>query len=431
MHLRLVELVNWRSYRKARFEFPRPHGEKNVTLIKAPNAYGKTSFFEAVALGLFGRDGLALVPQAWPDNTTERPKVNFSKFLENVLHHRAIENGASSCAVNLVWEDEAGDPIEVKRTWHFRNNGSHKVNQDQLIIYEGTVRSPVEPPPATSDKELWERDWIARRFVQSSLAKFFLFDGEQVQSLANRDMSDQVRDSIEGLLGLPTLRSLKDSLEKYAQRKHASVTAPSDTVVAATKARIEELEDRISGSERELERAKTELGTLDQLSSDLIRGLGRYGEQREGTQALIKNLLADEQKHRNEANKALEDLANLISGDIALAISGWDLTKETLSRLRSEAKREKWEAGRDEVNRNLDRFAKDLYDRIGRLIPPIRDRDRDAMIEEAKDALAALSHPPPEGCADGYLHPALIGAMRSRAIDRLEAVGHRASGELG
>ena len=45
MYLRSVQLINWRSYRSARFEFPRPHGERNVTLVMAPNEYGKTSLF--------------------------------------------------------------------------------------------------------------------------------------------------------------------------------------------------------------------------------------------------------------------------------------------------------------------------------------------------------------------------------------------------
>ena len=60
MHLRSVDLINWRSYRHARFDFPTPHGHRNVILVSAPNEYGKTSFFEAVTLGLFGRDGLVL-----------------------------------------------------------------------------------------------------------------------------------------------------------------------------------------------------------------------------------------------------------------------------------------------------------------------------------------------------------------------------------
>ena len=222
MHLRSVQLINWRSYSNARFEFPRPHGERNVTLVMAPNEYGKTSLFEALTLGLFGKDGLILVPRARAavgNDTGDRLKASYSKFLEGTLHRRAAETGPPECIVKLEWEDEAGDWIEIKRTWYFRADGAHRIADDQLQIYEGERRAPIAPPPNDEDRDRWYRDWIAQRFLQPSLAEFFLFDGEQVQRYAGRDMSKQVRDGIEGLLGLPVLRVLKDSLAKYAQNR--------------------------------------------------------------------------------------------------------------------------------------------------------------------------------------------------------------------
>ena len=37
MYLRSVQLLNWRSYNSARFDFSKPVGGKNVTIIMAPN----------------------------------------------------------------------------------------------------------------------------------------------------------------------------------------------------------------------------------------------------------------------------------------------------------------------------------------------------------------------------------------------------------
>ena len=56
----------------------------------------KTSFFEAVTLGLFGRDGLVLVPRARAaahGDAVDRFKASYSQFLSNTLHHRATETG--------------------------------------------------------------------------------------------------------------------------------------------------------------------------------------------------------------------------------------------------------------------------------------------------------------------------------------------------
>ena len=430
MHLRSVQLINWRSYRSARFEFPRPHGGKNVVLVMAPNEYGKTSFFEALTLGLFGREGLGLIPRARSgagNDGQERINVSYSGFLERTLHHRAPDTGPPECVVKLEWEDEAGDPIEIKRTWYFSATGQHKSGDDQLQIYQGQGRLPLASPSIVEDKDRWYREWIAQHFLQPTLAEFFLFDGEQIQRYASRDMGEQVRRGIEGLLGLPILRNLKSSLERYAQNRRTSAAAPSDAKVNAVKAAIDELEARIEAKEAERDEADARLPGLDADIDELTQRLGGRGE---GTVALVASLLEDENRYRGEAERSINDLTALIIGDIAFAIAGPSLRSATLDRLQSEAKREVWETGRDEGNRNLDRFTADLSARIDGLEPPLHENRRDEVIAAAKEAWAALWHPPPDGCADGYLHPALTGTTRAGVIDRLEAVGRHSAGEI-
>ena len=430
MHLRSVQLINWRSYRSARFEFPRPHGGKNVVLVMAPNEYGKTSLFEALTLGLFGREGLALIPRARSgasSHVLERINISYSGFLERALHHRAPDTGPSECVVKLEWEDEAGDPIEIKRTWYFTATGQHKSGDDQLQIYQGHGRTPLAPPFVVEDKDRWYRDWIAQHFLQPTLAEFFLFDGEQIQRYASRDMGEQVRQGIEGLLGLPILRSLKGSLERYAQNRRASAAAPSNAKVSAVKADIDELEARIEAKERERDDASAQLPSLDADIDELTQRLGGRGES---TVASVASLLEDENRHRGEAERTINNLTTLISGDIALAVAGTSLRNATLDRLRAEAKRETWEAGRDEGSRHLDRFAADLSARIGELEPSLPNSSRVAVIAAAKDAWAALWHPPPDGCAGEYLHPALTGTTRAGVIDRLEAVGRHSAEDV-
>ena len=430
MYLRAVALINWRSYRSARFEFPRPHGDKNVVLVMAPNEYGKTSFFEALTLGLFGKQGLILVPRARSvtgDDGRDRLNTNYSRFLEGTLHHRAPDTGPSECVVKLEWEDEAGDPVEIKRTWYFGATGRHRSGDDQLLIYEGQRRAPVSPPPIVKDEDGWYREWIAERFLPHTLAEFFLFDGEQVQRYASRDMSEQVRLSIEGLLGLPILKSLKDGLGRYAQNRRTSAAAPSDTTVNNVKAAIDELETRIEGKEEERDNADAHLPGLDADIDELTQRLGGRGE---GTVALVKSLFEDESRHRDEAERASTELSDLISSDIAFAIAGISLRSTTLDRLRSEATREAWETGRNAGNRNLVRFTTDLSSRISSLEPPLAEKSRNAVIAAAKEAWAALWHPPPDGCAEGYLHPALTGPMRAGVIDQLESVGRHSASEV-
>lgn len=430
MFLRSVELRDWRSYRTARFDFPRPHGKQNVVLVLAPNEHGKTSFFEAVTLGLFGREGLPLIPRArtaMGADVTDRLNTTYSQFLSNTLHRRALESGRSSCSVLLDVEDDDGEPLQLKRTWYFRPDGSHKLNDDELMIYEGADRRPVAPPLSVDDRDGWYRDFIAQRFLPSSLAEFFLFDGEQVQRYANRDMSDQVRSGIEGLLGLPALRSLKESLAKYAQARRSGAAAPSDHIVKGVEADIAVLEAQQAEARSRRDDADALLPNLVSEIELITQQLGGRGE---GTMANVSELMRDEERFRAEAARSMDGLLKLLAEDVALGLAGSELRNSTKTQLEAEAQRERWEAGRNEGNANLDRFVDDLDSRIQDLSLPLEEIQRDAIIDTARAAWEALWHPAPTGVADTYLHSSLMGAARLQTIDRLDAIERRSGSEL-
>lgn len=430
MFLRAVELRDWRSYRVARFDFPRPHGVKNVVLVIAPNEHGKTSFFEAVTLGMFGREGLTLIPRARTasgSNASERLNTTYSQFLGAALHRRAIESGRSSCSVTIEVEDDDGEPLELTRKWHFRPDGTHKLNDDELTIYEGVERRPVAPPFSVEDRDGWYRDFIAQRFLPSSLAEFFLFDGEQVQRYANRDMSDQVRSGIEGLLGLPALRSLRESLAKYAQARRSGAAAPSDQTVKVVEADIAALEAQQGQARALRDDADTLLPALIMETEQLSQQLGGRGE---GTMANVADLIRDEERQRAEAARSMDSLLKLLAEDVALGLAGAELRTATKERLQAESLRERWEAGRTEGNANLDRFVADLDQRIGSLELSIEQHQRSAIVDSVKEAWEALWHPAPTGVPEEYLHPSLMGAARLAAAERLESVDKRSGSEL-
>lgn len=430
MYLRSVELRDWRSYRHARFEFPKPEQSRNVVLIMAPNEHGKTSLFEAVTLCLFGREGLPLIPRARAATNTDlsdRLNTTYSQFLSNTLHRRALEAGRMSCSVTLEMEDDDGEPIELTRKWHFRADGGHKLYDDQLTIFEGVGRVPVAPPMNEEDREGWYRNFIAQRFLPSSLAEFFLFDGEQVQRYASRGMSEQVRIGIEGLLGLPVLRSLKELLARYAQGRRSSAATPSDSVVKAVEAEITALEEKQVEQRKRKDEAEALLPSLQQETEQIAQQLGGRGE---GTMALVADLIKDEERFRAEAARASETLMKLLSEDVALGISGSALRVATRQQLEAEAKRERWETGRNEGNLNLERFAEDLNQRLSRLDLSLDDTERHKIVAVAKEAWEGLWYPPPVGCSDDYLHEGLMGTTRAQAIERLEELDRRSGAEL-
>ena len=218
--------------------------------------------------------------------------------------------------------------------------------------------------------------------------------------------NDPERHGIEGLLGLPVIRLLKDSLEKFAPNRRTRSAKPSDGRVNAVKSAIEELENRIERRKAQRDEAAAHLSALQPEIDELTQRLGRRGE---GTVALVASLMEDEQRHRDAARRAIQDLTTLMAGDMALAIAGTPLRHETIGRLESEAKRETWENGRNEGSRHLDRFIADLSRRIEVLEPSLGGNSCESVLDAARAAWDALWHPPPAGCADDYLHVALRG----------------------
>ncbi len=422
MYLRAAELKDWRSYENARFEFPIPEGTRNVILIRAPNEYGKTSFFEAVTLGLFGRDGISLVPRARSTASADLLKasrlVGYSQFIKGVLHKRALDEGRRNCSVTLDFEDSDGEPTRISRKWKYSANGEHRPADDELSVFEGHQHRPLIPPVNVSDQDAWYRDYIAQTFIPSPLAEFFLFDGEQIQRYAQNTMAKQIQKGVEGLLGLPVLRELRDTLSKYASSKRNSQLSKSDDKIEAIREEIAQLQAQIELLKKTIAEMARTLPPLEEMKARLLDQIGG----RSGTSAEIASLIAEEENYRDEAERCFAELMEMIADKIALGITGVKLRKSTIQQLVAETELEEWENGRNQANRNLDRFLDNLSSRLKALQPQMEGMRRKAVMEAAREAMLELWYPVPEGCAQEYLHPGLKGAGRQQAIEHLKQI---------
>jgi DNA sulfur modification protein DndD len=237
---------------------------------------------------------------------------------------------------------------------------------------------------------------------------------------AHRDMAAQVRRGIEGLLGLPVLRSLQESLQKYAVNRRSLVAAPSDQRVKEVQAEISRLDAELADARKKISEIDTLLPQLVSERDQLAAALASFGG---GSVALVAELMKDEERLRAAADRALESLMQLISGDTAIALSGSSLRDETIGRLRAETLREQWETGRAQGSVGLDRFLARLTDQISRIVPALSEGQISAVVFEARQAWEALWHPPPEGCASSFLHSSLSGPTRAQSIARLESAG--------
>jgi DNA sulfur modification protein DndD len=289
MFLKSITLRDWKAYGQAKFEFPSPKKGKNIILIGAKNGFGKTSLFEAIVLGLFGKDGLPLIARAPFSGVGDAGlSTNYKSFIEKSINKNALSDGRTSCSVTLLFGmDEEDEEIEIRRIWNFTDSGGFKPQDEEIVIYEGARRKVVGPRSVDVDRAEWFRDYIAKNFLPYYLAAFFMFDGEQVSVFAEREMSAQVRQGIEGLLGIPVLRELADDLRKYSSDRRRSTPSGSNQTLIRLESERDALNETLNNARLRLEVLQPQLHNLTSEREALTRELESYGA---GSQAVSSPL---------------------------------------------------------------------------------------------------------------------------------------------
>lgn len=429
MHLKSIALRDWKAYSVAKFDFPSPTSEKNLILIGAQNGFGKTSFFEAVVLGLFGKDGLPLIARAaFADAGAERLTTSYRSFMEKAINRNAVRNGRTSCSVTLLFGLDDDEEIEIKRIWNFSDGGAFKQSDEEIQIFEGARRKPVGPHAyAGEDRVEWFRDYVAKTFLPYYLAAFFLFDGEQVSSFAEREMSAQVQNGIEGLLGIPVLRELAGDLRNYAKERRRETPSASNSTLAKLEQEREELNAKLAEAQAKLDELTPNLTNMGLERERITRELDSYGT---GSQAQFQEQLSSLSRYNVEAERAQEQLHDLLAGDVALALAGRSLRDETEEQLRQEQVREGWEAGRAQGDKNLERFVELFADAVTAIKPSLKDVQVAGVREAIGTCWESLWHPPPDDCAEKILHVHLTSADRQRTRQKLAEVAELGSPQV-
>jgi len=418
MYISQITLRDWKAYTTATFDFPRPAKGRNIILIGAPNGYGKTSLFEAIVLGMFGRDGLPLIARTPFSDDDKGLATSYKNFLEKALHRGATAAGRTSCSVKLVFVDDDDEPLEIRRVWHFSDSGIYRPQDEEVHIFEGTMRKAVGPGALQgAERTEWFRNYIAENLLPFTLAHFFMFDGEQVSVLAEREMSAQVRAGIEGLLGIPVLKTLARDLRSYAEVRRKQSQNVSDKTIERLELERHQLTFEHQKNSERYSEIEPALAKLKEEREHLTRELASFGA---GSQALLQEQFEQIKNYERAIERDRNQLEELMMKDIALALSGLSLRETLKERLTGEGVRERWLNGRNQGDKNLDRFIEAIDSGIEGIAPTLSGDQRSAVLATARRAWETLWYPPPENCADGYLHPYLNEAERAKVIDRLD-----------
>jgi DNA sulfur modification protein DndD len=419
MHLPSITLRNFKAYETTRIDLPKPVDGRNVILIGGKNGFGKTTLFEAIALGLYGRDGIRLILRAGFAADEERRALNFRDFMSRALNRRALKNGQLDCRIELGFENEAGIPITITRAWHFAENGMLRGSgAEDVRILRGLERRPVEAPRSEADVEGWYRDWVAQEFLPSNLATYFLFDGEAASAYAERDMGQQVREGIEGLLGLVWLRRLADSLRNYANARRAQVArGVTGERILALQRDCETLEKAINDAKGRLEELAPQLADAEGERDALTQELAGYGA---GTQADLQELQTRRHVEEKRRERAIENLFAMAEADLPFAMAGDALREMVERRLDAERRRDQWLAALMETQGRAEGILAAIGTDLAGVEPPLLPMQHERVRDAVRRGLERLWQPPPNDSAESFHHGHATGRLREAIRERLE-----------
>ena len=246
--------------------------------------------------------------------------------------------------------------------------------------------------------------------MPAGVAPFFLFDGEQVMRLAERQLSDQVRLGVESVLGLHAWRDTVADLRDYARDRGRG------GVLAEDHARLHAEADAIEAEEAVTSEAiaalEAQLIPLRIRRDNLLEKLGELGG---GTFASMREL--HERRHRlgQDLARHRAELTRAAGQSLPLALVGDRLLARLARTLEAE------QAHRAPVDGLRAETLEALLSAIDDVEPGLRDSDRETLQACIRKGWARLTEQMAE---DDTRHHYLDGRLRQRVKERVETSQH-------
>jgi DNA sulfur modification protein DndD len=421
-----IELTRFKSYSHAEFIFPQPDDGKNIAVIGGLNGYGKTSVLEALYLCLYGKDALPYLARAGLKIDDTR---GYPTFLERAFNGEARREGADIMSVRVVLHRTKTKAVDVRRRWFFRTNGQW--HDEETVVRE--VNRDVPGSPRTDGKSgFYLSELLEQQFIPAHIAPFFFFDGEEVKKLADQSRIEQVKQGLEGLLGVVLLRNLAERLKGFEANRRQNIANVDETNIDRMRAdlttdegKLKEMRDASSRNNERLDAAKSERTSL----FERITSAGGGG----GALATVADLVEERTQLGNDLKGVQTKLERIVGEKLPFHLMPQVLLKEFRNQLHGEAALEQWEAECQALQPKREQFASAFLSADEPyIIPPLSTGQVEAIRSRIETAWASLFHPPPENCAESVQHPYLGADLRRKALDFLDSisVGQKEVNEL-
>lgn len=417
MWISKIELTNFKSYRHAEFNFPEPEGEKNIVLVGGINGYGKTSILEALYLCLYGKD--AIVHLARAGLKTDEFK-GYPSFLERAFNGEARRSSEDLMSVRVVVQKTKTQGIDILRRWYFRTS-TGAWQEDEAVVRETTRGVPGMPKTDQKNGFLLS-ELLDDNFVPAHVAPFFFFDGEEVKKLADQNRIEQVKQGLEGLLGVVLLRNLAERLKGFENYKRSGIANVDDQNIERMLEALTADEAKLNALRLDAEQSKKRLDELKAERNSYFERITAAGGGG-GDIATVKDLVEEREQLRNAQREVQKSLERILADKLPFHLMPRTLLQEFRTQLQREVALTEWQAECRALQPKRAKFENAFLGAATPEISPELTEEQVAAIKgRIETAWASLFHPPPANCADTITHSYLHESLRDRALSFLDSI---------
>ena len=309
-----AELVlhNFGIYRGRHVVDLRPKStDKPILLFGGLNGGGKTTFLDAMKLALYGK--LA--------DCSNRKSLPYEAFLEAAINRHSPPAEGAALELEFVTNRAGVETcFRVKRFWR---KTSKSVSESIEVLEDGAL-SPV-----------LSSHWAQHvdEFIPQDIAGLFFFDGEKIESLADKHSSASIiRTGIYSLLGLNLIDKLEVDLRQLNKRRAGSVVNNPVVEQIVLEASLESLTKKTT----QLKARRAELNTREHVLKNTLAAAKKKFEDAGGD--FFKNRETNLERRRLIEEKLAQSRSSML--EMAAGIAPMCLVENLLTEAREQSHRE-------------------------------------------------------------------------------------------
>jgi DNA sulfur modification protein DndD len=416
LYISKIELIKFKGYQHAEFIFPEPTEGKNIVIVGGMNGYGKTTILEALYLCLYGKDALPHLARAGLKTDEYR---GYPSFLEKSLNGEAKRDGADTMSIRVVINRTKNKGIDIVRRWYFRPTGTW---QDEEAVVRELGKNDSAVPKKDGKNGFLLSELLEEQYVPAHVAPFFFFDGEEVKKLADQSRIEQVKQGLEGLLGVVVLRNLVERLKAFEQNKSSSLSTVNVENIERLEATVIADSERLNNlvlTQTENQDKAAALKAERQSLLDRVVAAGGGG----GDVATVKDLVEEREQLRMEQRNIQGQLSKILVDKLPFYLMPSRLLTDFKTQLKSELTLAQWQAECQSLQPKREKFLFELVEKEEpKFSPNLTKEQEDVLKLRIEAAWESLFLPPPPDSAEEVKHDYLHDELKKKALNFLNSL---------